>query len=209
MVALPASLAESERLFPYPDAEAQRNAKRTWILNYVPRGDAGAEIGASRGHFSAVLLHHLKPRKAWFVDAWSLRPAAVGAGAVAGEIARREAEWRTDRFADIERHFIEAEFPGGASAVTEPLDWIYLDAVNELDGALAQLHAAGELLKPKGILFGDGWSPDPKSANHAVYQAVNKFTRQGKFELIACGPYGQWAIRRRGPWKLKPAAPAG
>src|ERR1700754_2423639 len=134
MVALPGSLAESERLLPSPDAEAQRNAKRTWILNYVPRGDAGAQVGASRGHFSEVLLHHLKPRKAWFVDAWSLQPPTPAPGSVAGEIARREIEWRTDRFPEIERHFIEAVFPDGAERVPDPLDWIYLDVAQDLEG---------------------------------------------------------------------------
>lgn len=204
MSVLPASLAESDRLFPCPDAEIQRNAKRSWILNYVPRGEAGAEIGAGRGHFSELLLLHLKPRRAYFMDAWSLRPPTLSPGSVAGEIACRETQWRTDRFPEIERHFIEAIFPGGAEQIAEPLDWVYLDATHDADTALSELLAAEKLLKPKGILFGDGWVPDPKSSRHGVYQAVNKFTRMGKFELIACGPYGQWAVRKRGPWKLRP-----
>jgi SAM-dependent methyltransferase len=209
MAMIPTSLEESERLFPTPDVELQRNAKRSWILNYVPRGSAGIEVGAGRGRFSEVLLQHLQPRKAYFIDAWTLRGAPPATpGSVAGEIARQEAQWRTQRFVDVERHFIEAVFPNGAHRVVEPVDWIYLDASHDFDAALAQLQAAEKLLKPKGILFGDDWSPDPKSPQHGVYQAVNKFTRTGKFEMVACGPYGQWAIRRRGPWKLKPAADA-
>lgn len=205
MAALPASLAESERLFPYPESEVQRNAKRTWILNYVPRGDAGAEIGAARGHFSEVLLQHLKPVRAYLVDPWTLRGTpAVAAGSVAGEVARQEAHWRTERFTETQCTFVQAAFPNGVELITEPLDWLYLDATRDFDAALLELQAAEKLLKPKGILFGDHWVPEPKSSRHGIFQAINKFIRPGKFEMVACGPYGQWAIRRRGPWKLKP-----
>src|SRR3954468_22078906 len=93
MSVLPSSLAESERLFPTPEAEVQRNAKRAWILNYVPRGEAGAEIGAGRGHFSELLLQHLKPARAWFMDPWALRPPAVFPGSVAGHVAHQETIW--------------------------------------------------------------------------------------------------------------------
>jgi hypothetical protein len=209
MSVLPASLAESDRLFPTPEAESQRTAKRVWILNYVPRGDAGAEIGAARGHFSEVLLQHLKPRRAWFMDAWALRPPAVCPGSVAGHVAHQETRWRTERFTETECHFIEAVFPDGVGQIGEPLDWLYLDATHDFDTAFHELQMAEKLLKPKGILFGDGWQPDPKSSRHGVFQAVGKLIRQGKFELIACGPYGQWAVRRRGPWKLKPPEAAG
>ncbi|HEY9026689.1 MAG TPA: class I SAM-dependent methyltransferase, partial [Burkholderiaceae bacterium] len=198
MSVLPASLEESDRLFPTPDEEIQRIAKRTWILNYVPRGDVGIEVGVGRGRFSEVLLTHMKPRRVYFFDAWTLNgaPQAVP-GSVAGDIARQEAQWRTERFAEVERHFVESTFPLGVQRVTEPVDWIYIDATNDVDVALAQLQACEKLLKPKGILAGDNWWPNPKSPLNAVFQAVNKFIRMGKFELIACGPYGQWAIRRR------------
>jgi hypothetical protein len=208
MSVLPESLAESDRLFPTPEAELQRTAKRVWILNYVPPGDAGAEIGAARGHWSEVLLQHLKPQRAWFMDAWALRAPVPRPGCVAGHVAHQETMWRTERFTKTECHYIEAEFPDGIDQIGEPLDWLYLDATHDFETAFAELQVAEKLLKPKGILFGDDWQPDPKSSRHGVFQAVGRLIRQGKFELIACGPYGQWAVRRRGPWKLKPPEPA-
>ena len=29
------------------------------------------------------------------------------------------------------------------------------------------------------------------------------FTRKTKYEIVAAGPYGQWALRHRGAWKAK------
>jgi hypothetical protein len=29
------------------------------------------------------------------------------------------------------------------------------------------------------------------------------FTRKTKYEIVAAGPYGQWAVRHRGAWKLR------
>jgi len=204
MSVLPASLHESERLFPTPEADVQRLAKRAWILNYVPRGDAGAEIGAGRGRFSELLLQHLKPARAWFLDAWALRPPQVSPGSVAGHVARQETVWRTERFTATACRYVEAAFPAGAEQIDEPLDWLYLRATHDFETAFRELNAAEKLLKPKGILFGDDWQPDPRLPGHGVFHAVGKLLRQGKFELVACGPYGQWAVRRRGPWKLKP-----
>jgi hypothetical protein len=36
-----------------------------------------------------------------------------------------------------------------------------------------------------------------------VFHAIDKFIRQANYDLIACGPFGQWAMRRRGPWERR------
>jgi len=68
---LPASLEESTSLYPLPESELRRIDLRKWILNYVPKGGVGAEVGAFRGHFSELLLQWLEPRKTWFIDTWT------------------------------------------------------------------------------------------------------------------------------------------
>ena len=78
MLALPASLEDSTRRYPLPDSELRRLELRKWILNYVPKGGVGGEIGAFRGHFSEVLLQWLEPRKAYLVDPWTLRGEFFG-----------------------------------------------------------------------------------------------------------------------------------
>jgi hypothetical protein len=207
---LPADLAESDRLYPFPAKELRRTADRRWILQHVPKGGTGAEIGVFRGHFSEVLLEHLKPRRVCFVDPWTLCGEHFGWGAdytnqnqLPTAVARQDAVWRTERFTQVDRRYVEGFFPACAGQIEGPLDWIYLDASHKFDETLAELQAADKLLAPKGILFGDDGWPDPESIHFGVFQAVNKFTRLANYDLIACGPFGQWAMRRRGPWKRR------
>lgn len=204
---MPATLAESERLYPFPERERVRTCNRKWILQHVPKGGTGAEIGVFRGHFSEVLLEHLKPRKAYFVDPWRLcgETFAWGGDYTANRrlptaVARQDAMMRAARFAEVECRFVEGYFPACRDQFEEPLDWIYLDAAHDYESTLEALGAAAELLAPRGILFGDDWWPEPTAAHHGVFQAINKFVKASKFDLVAAGPFGQWALRRRGPW---------
>jgi hypothetical protein len=214
MTALPASLEESARLYPLPDSELRRIELRKWILNYVPKGGVGAEIGAFRGLFSELLLQWLEPRKAWFGDPWTLHGEFYGPhrdpqltlnGALPTAVARQEARWRTGRFANVECRYVEGFFPATAAQIEDRLDWIYLDLDLELgiDQMMEALHATEGLLSPKGILFGNGWWPNTTTVHNNVFQAVGMFSRKTKYEIVAAGPYGQWAMRHRRAWRAK------
>ncbi len=203
----PRSLAESDRLYPFPAFELRRLPDRLWILEYVARGGVGAEVGVFRGHFSEQLLEHLEPRKAYFVDPWRLTGAHFGfKGPYTNDdtlptaVAYQDAQWRTQRFEHVDRRFVEARFPC-PERFDEPLDWLYLDASHKYQETLAELEAAAALLAPRGILFGDDWAPNPDGVHHGVFQAVNEFVRRGEWDFIAAGPAGQWALRRRAAWE--------
>jgi hypothetical protein len=214
MSTLPASLEESARLFPLPESELRRIDLRKWILNYVPKGGVGAEVGALRGHFSELLLQWLEPRKAFFIDPWTLEgeffgegrdPLLTAQGELPTALARQEARWRTERFANVERRYIEDRFPECAPKIEDRLDWLYLDLPLDLDAdtIVSALHVVEGLMTPKGIVFGNGWWPNTTTVRNAMFQAVTVFTRKTKYEIVAAGPYGQWAMRHRGAWKAK------
>jgi len=63
-------LALSHGLHPFPDYELSRNWGRRWILDYVPEGTIGAEVGVFRGHFSELILRRQKPKKLYLIDPW-------------------------------------------------------------------------------------------------------------------------------------------
>ena len=212
MLALPTSLEESTRRFPLSDGELRRIDLRKWILNYVPKGGVGAEVGCFRGHFSELLLQWLEPRKAYFIDPWTMQgeyfgedkdPQLTNDGQLPTAAARQEARWRTQRFAAVETLCIEGRFPECASQIEDKLDWLYVDSEAGVDETLEALHATEDLLAPRGILFGNGWWPNTTTSRNAVFQAVSMFTRKTKYEIVAAGPYGQWALRHRGAWKAK------
>jgi len=214
MSVLPDSLEESTMLYPLPEGELRRLDLRKWILNYVPKGGVGAEVGAFRGHFSETLLQWLEPRKAWFADSWTQRGEFYGDdkdrlltsdGTLPTALARQEAQWRTERFVNVERRYVEGGFPACAPEIDDLLDWLYLDLDLDLDvdAIVAALHVAEGMLAPKGILFGNGWWPNTATAHNALFQAVTHFTRKTKYEIVAAGPYGQWAVRHRGAWRGK------
>jgi hypothetical protein len=209
---LPTSLEESTNLYPLPKSELRRIDLRKWILNYVPKGGVGAEVGTFRGHFSELLMQWLEPRKTWFIDGWTQGGEFYGSdkealltsnGALPTALARQEAQWRTDRFANVERRYLEGRFPECAPQIDDQLDWLYLDLDLDLDAdaILAALQAGEELMTPKGIVFGNGWWPNTTTTRNALFQAVTQFTRKTKYEIVAAGPYGQWAVRHRGAWK--------
>jgi hypothetical protein len=207
MTDLPTTLAESARRWPHPDVEVKRAELRRWILHYVPKGGVGAEIGAFRGHFTEVLLKHLAPSRLYVVDPWALAGDAIDGG-VAGPVlpalaARQEAEWRAAAFADTDVRLVDGRFPDCKSAFEEPLDFLYLDVGDDFEETRHQLRVADKLLAPRGLLLGDDWWPDPASAHHGIYQAVNTFAKNHGWDVVAAGPYGQWAIRRRNAWKVE------
>lgn len=202
---LPATLEASARRWPHPDGEAKRADLRRWILHYVANGGVGAEIGAFRGHFTEVLLRKAAPRKLYVVDPWTQAGPETDGG-MAGPLlpslaARHEAEWRAAAFPQTEVRLVEARFPDCRAVFEEPLDFVYLDVGDDFEQTRLQLRVADKLLGPRGVLLGDDWWPDPASPHHGVFMAVNVFAKNNGYDVIAAGPYGQWAIRRRNEWK--------
>src|SRR6185369_2790968 len=47
-----------------------RIARREWLLNMLPNGSIGAEIGVWQGDFSAAILRIVKPTTLHLIDPW-------------------------------------------------------------------------------------------------------------------------------------------
>lgn len=202
MTDLPASLADSASRWPHPAAELERAELRKWILQHCPKGGAGAEIGTFRGHFAEAIARRLKPRRLYLIDPWALAGETTDGGIEGGPVmpsaaARQEAAWRLAAYPGTETRLVDGWFPKCAPALAGPLDFVYLGACLGFAETRQQLRAAERLLWSGGLLLGDGWCPDPKSPRHGVFRAVNLFARNQGFDMVAAGPHGQWAIRRR------------
>lgn len=196
-------VARIEASFPLPQAEYTRLAGRRWILDRIPKGGVGAEIGVFRGHFSEMICAHLRPQRLYLVDPWRLageRFAWGGAytnnGTLPTELARAQTAARVAQFPQTESILIEGWYPACDAQIPEPLDFAYLDAAHRFDETLAELQVLHWRIKPGGLIFGDDWNTDPRAPHHGVYRAVQAFVRNSDWEVMVAGPAGQWAIRR-------------
>jgi len=205
-------LAVTRDLFPFPEGELRRTFARQWILDFIPRGGVGAEIGVFRGHFSERILEVNKPRKLYLVDPWTLigeyfswSDDYTNFGRLPTSVAKREVELLVNDFPETDSVIIEDSFPTCIARITEPLDWAYVDASHGYQATLGELYALSGILVADGTIIGDDWHSDPSHCHHGVYRAVQEFVRMSDFEIVAAGVAGQWCLKRRSAYEFEPA----
>lgn len=204
--ALETRIRAFEAATPFPVHEKERLASRRWILNGLPAGSVGAEIGVFRGHFSEIICERVKPRKFYLIDPWTQLGRTFGwgkeytdFGRLETAAARDEAIARCARFPATQTVVIEDGYPACAHRIEEPLDWAYLDASHQYERTLVELRAIQNQIRQGGFILGDDWDPRPDGQHHGVFQAVQQFCRETEWEIIAAVPgSGQWKLRRRG-----------
>lgn len=199
-----ARIARIEKQFPMPPGELKRLEGRRWILNHVPKGGVGAEIGVFRGHFSNLICQIAKPKKLYLIDPWTTIGATFGWGkeytnfdTLTTEAAREQSRASVEQHGDVECVIIEDIYPRCASQIVEPLDFAYLDASHKYAPTLNELRHLDKQVKPGGLILGDDWAPDPANQHHGVFVAVQEFVAATDWEIIAAGPAAQWALRRK------------
>ena len=187
-----------------PEREIKRLEDRKWILKYIKHGGVGAEIGVFRGHFTSLICAWAKPRKLYLIDPWTTLGPTFGWGneytnfdTLTTEAAKAEATARAAEFPQIQTVVIEDSYPSCSALITEPLQFAYLDAGHSYQSTLDELTHLKDQMAPDSVILGDDWQPNPTSQHHGVFVAVQEFTRNSDWEIIAAGPGAQWAIKRR------------
>lgn len=197
-------IRETEARFPMPAGEISRLNARRWILNMVPQGGIGIEIGVFRGHFSSLICDTIRPRKFYLIDPWTKIGPTFGWGkaytnfdTLTTAAAKAEAVARVALFPDVDVVVIEDSFPACRAQITEPLDFAYLDASHKYGPTLHELTQLRTMMAPGGVILGDDWAPDPQNQHHGVFLAVQEFSRNSDWDIVAAGPGSQWALQRR------------
>lgn len=201
-----AEIAEFEKRYPLPKHEVSKADRRAFVLNHVKRGGIAAEIGVFRGWFSEVICREARPSKLYLIDPWRDLGETFGWGAKSaytafGELrtadARRESLLRCALYPETEIVPIEGSYPRCSDQLMEKLDFVYLDASHKYDRTLFEMTRLKQNLKPRGVLLGDDWFPDPEHKHHGVYQAVHGFLRQEPdWGLLFAGAANQWGVKR-------------
>lgn len=142
---------------------------RQTILQHLPRGAVGMEIGVWRGDFSANILRLARPTRLYLVDPWAVTPSQTHRKSwysrdnvtqekldqlhdlvrsrFASEIEAEQVVVRRARSVEV-----MAELPAGL------LDFVYVDGDHAFAGVQNDLAGAFRAVKTGGLICGDDYS---------------------------------------------------
>jgi hypothetical protein len=165
------------------------------LLNLLPKGSVGAEIGVWRGDFSSRILSVVQPARLHLVDPWKFEASSGYERALyGGAVAKNQAEMDGIYEAVLRRFAQEAEtgvvlVHRGPSAQIGMqfddayFDWVYIDGNHLYEYVKTDLEVFATKVKPGGLLTGDdygvrGWW------KHGVTRAVDEFVAGSACEPV-------------------------
>ncbi len=176
------------------------------LVQLLPEGGVGVEIGVAEGNFAEVLL--TRAGRLHLIDPWEhqVDPAYLAdpSNVDQAEADHRYATART-RFASaseagrvvIHRAYsddVAQDFPD------QSLDWVYIDGAHHFEACLADLRNYLPKIKPDGLILGHDYASHSaaKSMGFDVVEAVNQFVRDGAVEMIVLTyePYPTYVLAR-------------
>lgn len=184
-----ASQGSRDRIEAIPDirlrAEHVEGARllldREALVELLPKGAVGAELGVDSGDFSQVLLDRAEPRVLHLVDSWGSRRY--------GE-AKRQAV--VERFAgelDRGRVQIHRDWSTRALQVFEDgsLDWAYLDTDHTYATTREELALLDRKVSPTGVIAGHDYVTGNWRAGrrYGVVEAVNELCLDRGWRFLA------------------------
>lgn len=147
-------------------AGAKRRLNRYRVVSELPKRAVGAEVGAWKGDFSALLLKLTRPTKLYLIDPWAYRddPGYEGAmygGKIAGQ-AGMDAIYQSvcERFQRQEDKVVvlrKTSTDAAAELAPASLDWVYIDGDHTYEAVKADLEAYGQIVRPGGVIAGDDY----------------------------------------------------
>ena len=171
----------------HPAAKRKARNRRS-VLQKLPAGGLGVEIGVWRGEFSEIILRETSPKCLYLIDPWEFHsefPMRVYTGEVG------KSQDHMDRvFCDVQDKFMghpNVIILRGESQTELPrfednyFDWIYIDGNHSYESVLADLRMSLSKTKSNGIIAGDdyrwgAWDDWP------VRKAVKVFVEENNLE---------------------------
>jgi hypothetical protein len=158
---------------------------RIVLLDVLPRGSVGAEIGVFRGGYSLEILASVKPAKLHLIDEWPPRVTCQKPEQFLGTENHR---FVLERF----RHEIaagivvvhRARSPAAADGFPDGhFDWVYIDADHTYEAVRDDLAAWRPKVKPGGLVMGHDYC-QPKGRNYGVIRAVADSVERGELQMV-------------------------
>lgn len=158
-----------------------RAKTRQQLLDHLPKGTVGAEIGVWNGDFSQQILDAACPRELHLIDPWDYQPDYDNTSfGQAANASKMDSKYQSvcDQFGDLDHVTIHraysqdalASFPDGY------FDWVYIDGNHNYDVVAADILLSSDKVKPSGMICGDDlfWERDGRMH---VRDAVHGFQR--------------------------------
>ncbi|MCG6902639.1 MAG: class I SAM-dependent methyltransferase [Rhodobacter sp.] len=159
-----------------------RDEHRQEILNRLPKGGVGAEIGVWEGGFSEKLLEIAQPRILHLIDPWEYQPdyANTAFGKPRNE-ARMDDKYLVvqEKFKNDDRVILHRSYSHEALEQfgDGTLDWVYIDGNHNFDVVSRDLELSLAKVRPGGVIAGDDllWKREDGAP---VQKAVRGLKRQ-------------------------------
>lgn len=193
--------------------------RREELLNLLPKGGIGAEIGVAQGDFSQLIMETVQPQELHLIDPWShleegddllagVEVLASQAGAAAEAVPQnpegaKQYDAVVKRFSGDPRVRVHRQYsykiaPQFADGF---FDFVYLDGNHTYEFVMRDLIDFSAKLKPGGLLFGHDYFEDnfAKQENYGVIDAVSAFLKRSNFRflMLTWEPFSTFCITDR------------
>ena len=166
--------------------------RRLELLELLPKGSVGVEIGVWEGRFAKNILSTVQPSCLHLVDPWRTGLGLVNSPQdemdekfkkVQEDMAGKNVKiWRMPS-GDFFKSFTEKV----AEKVAEKVDWVYIDGDHQYEGVLQDLNGANLITKEDGMIWGDDFYLNTEAVNMAVRKAVREFCTENKRKYMVIG----------------------
>ncbi|HWI26930.1 MAG TPA: class I SAM-dependent methyltransferase [Stellaceae bacterium] len=168
---------------------------RLQLLNFLPKGGEGAEIGVARGEFSKAILDTVKPRKLHLIDPWEHQTREdYDTDGNNVEDAEQESRYRgvIAQFAeaiDDDRVILHRRYSQDAATFFHDgqLDWVYIDGLHSYQGVRSDLALYQSKVKVEGLIMGHDYTNHERAQamKFGVVDAVNEFVGSQGLSFVA------------------------
>lgn len=165
--------------------------KRQWLLQTLPKGSVGAEIGVFRASFSEAILREVQPSLLHLIDPWR---SAVDPS-LSGVLFDRPQDQMDAIYESVVHKFAEHIASGSVvvhrarSVDAAPdipdasLDWVYVDGDHSYEGVRDDLQSYLPKVRPGGLVCGDDYVVGGRF-DSGVKKAVDEFAARPDVELV-------------------------
>jgi len=168
---------------------------RRFLLEMLPAGSVGVEIGVHQGDFSQALLEIVAPAQLHLVDPWKHEPSPAYAKAWYGGRAEQGQAEMDARHAAVLARF-DREIQAGQVIVhrgcsedvlpglpDDSLDWVYIDGNHLYEFVARDLALSLAKTRPGGLVTGDDYAGGGWWGG-GVKRAVDELAEAGAARLV-------------------------